>query len=171
METQSTPTVHFRTLERERLGEEIASRTRGYSASLTARRDLERYYEAIRRSAGLDLTQGEACLILDTLNGSLMEPHSIPLLWAEVSDACDMDGYDRKWGVDGPALVGKLRRRPYFELLRIVDAVERWWLLPGEERTWPEGLRKVGLIGERSADDGQETSSGGPGPGAGPGAD
>lgn len=111
------------------------------------RRDLERYYHAVAvELQAVHLTQGEACLIIDVMNGTITEPHTAQLLWAQVSDGIQMDRLDEKWEVDGPALVAKLRGLTYTQALAVADAAERWWELEDGERTWPEGLQAVGLL-------------------------
>lgn len=123
----------------------IAERAGQDSLGLTAARDLERYYALVEEELGsLDLTEAQASLICDALNGTLLEPYSIRLLWAEVDDAVHLNGLDRKWGVSGPALVEKLRALTPGQKFALADAVERFWrdtTVPTEER-----LRQVGLI-------------------------
>lgn len=92
------------------------------------RRDLERLYRLYRYAVReVTLTPEEACLIADALNGTLMDADSASTLWAEVDDAIRMDGLDAKWGVDGQALVKKLRGLDRTACLAIADAVERFW--------------------------------------------
>lgn len=127
----------------------LISRARVHDEPLgsIARRELEQHFFALRASLGeVTLTEGEASLIVDALNGILMEPYTMGLLWAQIADAVEMNGDDRKWQVDGPALVEKLRGLTYCQALAVVDAARRWWNLEGEARTIPEGLRAVGLV-------------------------
>lgn len=87
----------------------------------------------------IPLTYKEACLIVDTLNGVLMDANSARLLWAEIEDACRLDGADNKWEVDGTALVEKLKKLPLMHCMALVDAAECFWNLPDEDRD----LRRV----------------------------
>ncbi len=90
---------------------------------------LERYYALMARDrARLRrlLSADEVALICDACNGTLWQPESIPLLYAEIEDALQDDLAD-KWRVDGPALVAKLKAMSAGELFALVDAVERFW--------------------------------------------
>ena len=122
----------------------LAARSGGtLSPALVAKRDLERYYDMLRRALPA-FSEAEASLIVDACNGWLVEPHSAPLLWAEVDDAIRSDGLATKWGVDGPALVARLRALTPFEALAVCDSVERFWRHP--EIPTDENLRRVGLV-------------------------
>jgi hypothetical protein len=115
--------------------------------SSTAQRDAERYYHCLRKTLEtVELTEPEASLLCDAINGILMEPHTMPLLWANVDDAVRFGGLDRKWHVDGPALVERLRSLSYAQALAVVDAVERWWSGPFQQPDRTASLREVGLI-------------------------
>ena len=106
-----------------------------------AQRDLTRYYDLLRRSLPT-FTEPEASLLMDACNGWHIEPHTAPLLWAQIADSL-ADGLAEKWGVDGPALVARLRALSYAQALAICDAVEVAWRsgLPTGE-----ALRRVGLV-------------------------
>jgi hypothetical protein len=116
------------------------------------RRDLERYYAVLADSLReVNLTQAEASLVVDAMNGTLMEPHSYRLLWASVSEAIHDEGLDEKWDVDGPALVEKLRALSPGATLALVDACERYWQRVSRGETAAEtslvsGLQAVGLV-------------------------
>lgn len=98
------------------------------SPGLAAKTLLERTVPLLDREVErLDLSENEWMLVRDATNGWLAEPHTIPLLWAEVADAIAHDGLDRTWGVDGAALVGKLRALSPLQALAVVDATDRWW--------------------------------------------
>ena len=142
--------VEFR-VARSPLGDELRRRAPAQqNGNLTwvATRDLERYYHALQEALKtVELTEQECLLLCDALNGTIMEPHTIRLLWATVADAVQLDGLDRKWGVDGEALVAKLRGYSYPQQLAIVDAVERWWAL-ADKSDRAASLREVGLVKE-----------------------
>ena len=104
---------------------------RGDERSGTLARHMERYLAILdashRRLADL-LSDAEIGLVLDTLNGTrFADTISIQLVHAEVAYAISMDRLDRKWKVDGPALVKKRRALSYADSAALVDAVERWW--------------------------------------------
>lgn len=92
-----------------------------------ASRDLARYYELLRRSLPT-FTREEAGAICDACNGTLWEPWSMSLLWADVADC---EGLGEKWGIDQAALVARLRGLTYPELVATADAVERFWTSSG----------------------------------------
>jgi hypothetical protein len=108
-----------------------------------AARDLERYYALLTASLP-KFSQSEAMLIADALNGSLNEVHSMRLLWASIQEAIEYDGLDQKWGVDGAALVARLRALSLAEVYAVTDAIERAWI--GRDGTMPERLAALGLI-------------------------
>lgn len=92
-------------------------------------RDLDRLYTLYRRAlAQVGLTTREALLIADALNGILMNVTTVPLFWAQVQDAITLEHLDRKWQVDGQALVEKLRNLNEIQALAIIDAAERFWV-------------------------------------------
>jgi hypothetical protein len=107
---------------------EIANR--GENRSQTITRSLERYFailESSRRALAEKFNKRECGLILDAMNGIIhADTISISLVYAEIEDSLG-DGLDKKWGVDGKALVKKLRALNYTENATLVDAVERWW--------------------------------------------
>lgn len=121
----------------------------GGSLGLTARRDLERYYALLARELPT-FTESEAMLLCDVMNGTLTEPHTASLLWANVSDALE-DGYAEKWHVDGLALVARLRHLSPIQAMAVCDACERFWHLvaSGDARSNAERVRVVGLTRAR----------------------
>lgn len=106
---------------------------RGSNRSMVVNRDLDRYYALLDRAIKtVDLTLKEAYLIVDCLNGVLMDTLA-PHLWVEIQDAIQIDHVDQKWEVDGPALVAKLRALSETQATAIVDATERYWEDPHTE--------------------------------------
>lgn len=136
------PPVAFR--PNSRLQTHIAERQElDRSTGLIAARDLERYYELLRRSLPI-FTEAEAFLIVDACNGWFIEPHSAPLLWAKVDECIRRNGVNGEQNPNGPALVARLRTLTPFEQLAIADAVERFW--NGDHSNRAAGLRRVGLV-------------------------
>lgn len=109
---------------------EVSSRVRGSrDRSATIARDLARLYDLYKLALReVPLTVGEACLICDVLNGTMMDASSSTMLWAEVEDGIRLDRLDEKWGVDGDALVAKLKGLDRLTCLALVDAAERFWV-------------------------------------------
>ena len=123
------PTVNFRLTGR--MQDDLAERQTG-TRHAVAKRDLERYYALLRRELRtVNLSREEVLLLLDISNGTLWEPHSIPMLWSEVEDSLE-DGLAEKWGVDGPALVERLKGLTAGQAFAIVDALERAWKIGGD---------------------------------------
>jgi len=107
----------------------VTSRVRGpRERSATIARDLGRLYDLYKLALReIQLTASEACLICDVLNGTWMDVGSADTLWAEVADGIRLNGLDQKWGVDGEALIAKLKGLDRLTCLALVDAAERFW--------------------------------------------
>lgn len=107
-------------------------------------RDLERLYAMYRRSLiQTNLAVDEACLIVDALNGNLMDANAARLLWASIEDAVKLDGLDKKWSVNGPELIQKLQRLNELQCMAIVDAAERFWEGPYRDADVREAVKQV----------------------------
>jgi hypothetical protein len=79
-----------------------------------------------------DLTDSEWSLLRDAMNGTIHEPADMIRLFADgIEDAIRLDGLDVKWGVDGPALLHRLRALSFAEAVAVVEAVEGWWATQG----------------------------------------
>ena len=149
------PLAQFRVPENIR--DAMAARLDGRSLGQQAARDLERYYEALARELRtIELTEREASLICDALNGSLLDVSSAALIWAEVSDGVRYNQLDQKWlaedrGAGAGAhfaaeqLIEKLRSLTYTQSLALADAVERFWSAGSIANTGDQ-LRAVGLL-------------------------
>lgn len=110
-----------------------------------AKRDLERYYKLLERELKqLEFTVAELRLMADLANGTLFEPHTVSLLWANVADSAK-EGYGKKWDVDVDVLVGKLRELSFAQTMALVDALECWWQKDNRQAT-AEGFAAVGLV-------------------------
>lgn len=102
-------------------------------------RDLDRYYAGIERTrkrlAKL-FTGDEAAALCDNLNGVMLDQnpelsiYGIPL---NVADGVELSGLAEKWNLDASAFLSKVNSLNYLELCAIADAVERFWLRPGNE--------------------------------------
>lgn len=99
----------------------------GDSLSGSINRIADRYYEILRRSR-IDLSDAEMDAVRDALNGWLAEPAATiaggPAL--EVADALD-DGLAERHGIDGRALLAKLRGLTFAQEVALVDYVEQFW--------------------------------------------
>jgi hypothetical protein len=125
----------------------LAQVTERGGQSQVINRDLGRYYEAIkdtRRALAQKFSDKEIGLILDNLNGTLMEEtFGVRLIYANVEDAITYESIDLKWEVDGDALVAKLKGLSFIENAALADAAERWWhrVAAGEEVTPADALK------------------------------
>jgi hypothetical protein len=122
--------------------------TRGDNRSAVIRRDLERLCTLYQRSLPRDLTEKEACLIVDVLNGTLMDANTAHMLYAEVEDGIALEGLAEKWDVDGPDMVEKLKVLSDIQCLAVIDACERFWSTPDDRRSIPETVREMFRIKE-----------------------
>lgn len=77
----------------------------------------------------IPLTENESALIVDALNGTLIDPAILAesILWQEIEDAVLLDKLDAKWRVDGPALVAKLKSASHEDAMRIVKLAQEFW--------------------------------------------
>ncbi len=111
---------------RPELEKELTSR--GDNRSHIIHRDLERLYTLYKRALReVELSLPECWFLADMLNGSLMDANTAGLLWASAEDACTLDGLDKKWELDGKALVEKLRGLSSIQAMALIDAAERFW--------------------------------------------
>ena len=92
--------------------------------------ELVRYHALLKlgRAAVLSvLSENELWLIFDVCNGTMFCADTLLGLWMGVEDGCRLDGLDRKWDVDGPALVEKLKAADSVTTFALVDAIEQFW--------------------------------------------
>lgn len=116
------------------------------SPSLAAKRDLERYYTLLNYALPtLDLSEAEASLIFDALNGVRFTTETIQLLRYNVANGIDF-GLDKKWGVEGLALLQKLKSYNYAQLFALADAIERIGVNNYHIADLTEELKRVGLL-------------------------
>ncbi len=139
------PSIHLRLAE---MAKDMESRVRGGDVTPSdIRAQLSFYFHGLAETLQqIVLSEGEALLLCDSLNGVLHEPHTVSLLWAGVADSIELEELDKKWGVDGKALVEKLRAMDYWQALSLIDAVTRWWNVQQNHEDRTGNLRAVGLI-------------------------
>ena len=119
---------------------------RGDERSTQVNRMLLRYAGLMHRErAELRklLSDNEIACILDACNGTaFMEDVSIRLVDANVTDAIEMDGIDRKWQINGDMLIAKLEVLSTVARYALVDAVQAWWnrVGGGEQPPYAEAL-------------------------------
>ena len=126
---------------RPELAAEIEAR--GDNRNHIIHRDMGRLYTLYRLALReVKLTLPECWFLVDMLNGSSMDANTAGLLWASAEDACALDGLDKKWQVDGKALVKKLKALSHVQALALVDAAERFWQANSAGTADDEGIKK-----------------------------
>lgn len=127
----------------------VAERMRGdLNQNAVVQRDLDRYYTALALGlSSVDLTPGEAMLIIDSHNGTWIDLNAAQMLPYQIEDSLQ-DGLAEKWEIDGPALVKKLSGYSLAQRLAILDGVERWWGDTYHVENGRARLVRVGLVKE-----------------------
>lgn len=125
---------------------ELRGATTNGAAAEVVKRDLARYYDALALAlTSVELSVGEASLIVDALNGTRIDIQTAQLLAAEIADSLD-DELAEKWQVDGPALVAKIEGWNLLQRLAVSDAVERFWSAGNSVEVMSDRLAAVGLL-------------------------
>lgn len=129
----------------------IRARREGWEASALS---LAIWSDLRERSlAELRLTEGEASLVCDVLNGrgNLLkfgmgegESSSPGVLYAELADGVSLSRLDEKWGVDAKPFLRRARDWTPAQVAAINEAAARFW--EHTERDTGEMLREVGLV-------------------------
>lgn len=105
------------------------------ASSVSLNRDLERLYALYARAIReTPLELNEALLIVNALNGTIMEANTAPFLFAKIEDEINFNGLAEKWEINGPALVEALKGLTQLQALALVDAAERFWNIPEDKR-------------------------------------
>ena len=85
-------------------------------------------YNRTIKPALAKLTAGEKSLLLDLHNAYAMTPiHLGQGVSLQVRDGIDLEGMDKKWGVDGPTLLTKLEVMDLFTLACIEIWATAFW--------------------------------------------
>lgn len=125
---------------------EVEKRVEYDNVSGALNKTLDRYFALLARSLAewrSQLSDAECALILDATNGTMFaDTFSLSHLWAEIADAVSLDSLDRKWEVDGAALVDKIKSSGVLGQAALIDASERWWrrVANGEQPAYSEML-------------------------------
>lgn len=145
MTVNHNPTIAFRV----RLVPGLTARAEDNGPALIQRatEDLGDYYDLLDRSRP-QLSEREWLLLMDVLNGTILDRISVSHIWAEVDDATrDDPGLAGKWEVNVSDLIERLRAMSSVERLAVADTVRRFWLTAStvDHR---EALRNIGVIGD-----------------------
>lgn len=145
-------TNHVQFRASQELAGSLAARASGaMTAGEVARQDLARYYAAIALTlADLELSDAEASLVVDALNGCLASPESAPYTARDIREAINTDGLADKWAVDGRGLWDRIGAHPFIGVA-LADAAERYWTstTTHPEYTHRQHLAIAGLIAIR----------------------
>jgi hypothetical protein len=113
-----------------------------------ARRDLVRYYNLLRLSLP-KFTLNEAMLMVEGLDIHSFAPEDINRLWIHINNAIQVHGLDKKWQVDGKALVEKLHNLTMIEYVAVWDAIELVMCNPTPSiAELKERVKQVGLANQ-----------------------
>lgn len=115
-------------------------------------KDLSRFYGLMERTLRtIDLTEQEACLIADALNGTwafewggIDNVSAQSAMRIELRDAIGLNKLDKKWDVEEGPFASKVAEWTEAQCLAVLDAVERFWMEPQAETM--DKLREVGLL-------------------------
>ena len=102
---------------------------RGIARSASVQESLDRYFYLLKEAKKMlkgKLTGNELALIADVCNGTMFQAWSIPHLYSNIEESIE-DGLDKKWDVDGSALVATLEALSNEETFALVDAIELFW--------------------------------------------
>lgn len=102
-------------------------------------------YQAIVEHDMPTLTVGEWCAILDTLNGTFLEPLLIQCIWMEIADH-EPGFLEQKWGIDRNVLIERLKVMPLGSLMAIAEVVQQFWSSGNfrTNETYEEVLTRLG---------------------------
>jgi len=113
-----------------RIGSAIAESIINEMGSLTATYMLEAYYfvrqQTLREIREL-FTLDELRLMLDAENAVSFSPALIGGFPGHIYDAMNLDGLDRKWGVDRGALMEKLNAMPFSTMIVLEEWLNYYW--------------------------------------------
>lgn len=90
---------------------------------------VERYRQIVADHCP-DLSRNEWMACMDVMNGmftGMGDPTAPKFIWASVDDACSMEGLDKKWEIDGPVLVKKLRALDTAGAIAVAEIGRRFW--------------------------------------------
>jgi hypothetical protein len=118
-----------------------------YTPATTVERtemDLERYRDLLAKSLP-KFSVGEASLLCDVCNSWAVSTSTYCWLWMTVEDGIESDDLDKKWEVDGPGFVDRLKALSPTENLAVIDAIEHWFE-GTPHNDYETSLREVGLV-------------------------
>ena len=79
------------------------------------------------RAPGASLRDVMARMGHDSPRAALIYQHASAEADRGIADAIELDALDRKWEVDGPALLVKLRALTFSQEVALLEQIEAWW--------------------------------------------
>ncbi len=94
------------------------------------------------------ITRREAKLLLDVQNSTFFDSSQVSIwlhggLHHQVSDGIALDGMDKKWEIDGPALLAKIAALTDMETIAMLDWCRWMWRNHEAEGLWTEQIDKL----------------------------
>jgi len=124
------------------LTEDLKSRSDREQLGMTAKRDLERYYQLLAATPTPVMTIDRAVVIVNALNGVRIDSEILPSgIIANIIGAIEIDS-------EGIELIGWLKSLSAIELFKIIDASERFWIGDYSIQDTNRKLLEVGLISD-----------------------
>lgn len=116
----------------DNLADDVKKRAKTGQVSVPTRieKDLATFYAFLEREKKLlkgIFTTSEAKLILDCLNGTLLDPYSVQLLEAGFEDGIDLDSLDTKWKIDKSVFLGKFKDMFILRKWAIYEMSTEFW--------------------------------------------
>lgn len=99
----------------------------------------------------LTLTDREACLIIDALNGHLRNPHIAPhdeltlAIADSIGSGASGDRLDLKWSIDGSTLVARIAGLTDLQAAITMDCVAAFWRNAADQAPIGDRLHAAGL--------------------------
>ncbi len=130
MSERKVVTPRIREGAKDWYGENFVSTNAGIVFTLESFPEL--YKRALMEVKGR-FSRGEILLIVDVYNATLLTP-GMPMLEAQVSDGIALDGLDKKWEIDGKAMMKKLQALTSFQFAILeIWANGYWYAQTGKE--------------------------------------
>lgn len=102
-----------------------------------------------RKRSALTLSPNEALLIIDALNGTIIEPSlAEQLIPFEIQDAITLDHLDQKWEIDGKELVAKLSNLTHDAALDLLERVNQFWSDSYHIADARKRVKEIGMVRE-----------------------
>jgi len=93
-------------------------------------RDLNMLYVFLARERKLirgQFTEAEAKLMIDCLNGTIMDQVAIQVIEANFQDGIALDGLDRKWKVDKVSFLAKFDGMSVLRKWALFEIIQDFW--------------------------------------------